>query len=229
MNKLKVDFRISCEIKYNGMVKVLIFEDNKSFRDNLVAFLNSTGDIAVSGAYADARDAVSLVRKHQPDIVLMDIQMPFISGLEALALIKKANAGIKVLIQSIYSEDEKIFKAICNGASGYLMKNSGPEQYLRSIREVMDGGSALSPGIAKKVLALFQEHFIPAQTEYVDLTSREREILIYLSKGKSYKMIADACFISVNTVGTHMAHIYQKLHVNSATEALAIARNNKII
>lgn len=211
------------------MIKILIFEDNKAFRNNLVDFLNSTGEIEILGAYTDAREVVNLVKRHQPDLVLMDIQMPFFSGLEALSLIKKHNTEVKVLIQSIHSEDDKIFNAICNGASGYILKNSGPDLYLSSIKDVMSGGSPLSPSIASKVLALFQEHMETVNTPYVDLTPREKEILIYLSKGKSYKMIAEACFISVNTVGTHMAHIYQKLHVNSATEALAKAWKNKMI
>lgn len=211
------------------MVRILIFEDNKAFRSNLVDFLNSTGEIEILGAFPDAREVISLIKKHQPDLLLMDIQMPFFSGLEALSLVKKHYPDVKVLIQSIHSDEDKIFYAICNGASGYILKNSGPDLYLSSIKEVMSGGSPLSPSIATKVLALFQEHMDTVKTPYVDLTTREREILIYLSKGKSYKMIAEACFISVNTVCTHMTHIYNKLHVNSATEALAKAWKNKMI
>ncbi len=211
------------------MIRILIFEDNKAFRSNLVDFLKSTGEVEILGAYPDAREVISLVKKHQPDILLMDIQMPFFSGLEALSLVKKYYPEVKVLIQSIHSDDDKIFHSVCNGASGYILKNSGPDLYLSSIKEVMSGGSPLSPSIATKVLALFQEHMDTIKAPYVDLTNREKEILIYLSKGKSYKMIAEACFISVNTVGTHMAHIYQKLHVNSATEALAKAWKNKMI
>ncbi len=211
------------------MIRILIFEDNKAFRSNLVDFLNSTGEIEILGAFPDAREVISLIKKHQPDLVLMDIQMPFFSGLEALSLVKKHYPDVKVLIQSIHSDDDKIFHAICNGASGYILKNSGPDQYLLSIHDVMTGGSPLSPSIATRVLTLFQNHLGAAGTPYVELTPREKEILIYLSKGKSYKMIAEACFISVNTVGTHMAHIYQKLHVNSATEALAKAWKNKMI
>lgn len=211
------------------MIKILIFEDNKAFRTNLTEFLKSTDDIEVLGAFGDARDVISLIKKFQPNLVLMDIQMPFISGLDALSMIKKYNREIKVLIQSIHSDDDKIFNAVCNGASGYILKNAGPDQYLRSIKEVMSGGAALSPSIATKVLAFFQSQMGTVQTPHIDLSSREKEILIYLSKGKSYKMIAEACYISINTVNTHMMHIYQKLHVNSATEALARARDNKLI
>ena len=211
------------------MIRILIFEDNKAFRNNLVDFLNSTGEIEISGAYPDAREVISLIKKHQPDLLLMDIQMPFFSGLEARSLVKKHQPNVKVLTQSIHSDDDKIFHAVCNGASGYILKTSSPDLYLKSIKEGKSAGSPLSPSIATKVLALFQEHMDTVKTPYVDLTSREREILIYLSKGKSYKMIAEACFISVNTVCTHMTQIYHKLHVNSATEALAKAWKNKMI
>ncbi|MBK8280007.1 MAG: response regulator transcription factor [Saprospiraceae bacterium] len=211
------------------MIRILIFEDNKTFRINLVDYLNGTGDIDVLGSYPDARDTLNLIKKHRPDLVLMDIQMPFVSGLEALSIIKKHDPAIKVLIQSVHDEDDKIFNAICNGASGYILKNAGPDQYLVSIKEVMTGGAPLSPSIALKVLSMFQNQFFPSKIEYIDLTTREREILNYLSKGKSYKMIAEICYISVNTVCTHMAHIYEKLHVNSATEAMAKAREMKIL
>lgn len=212
------------------MIRILIFEDNKSFRSTLSEFLESSGEIQVLGAYPDAREVLSIIKKHKPDLVLMDIQMPFVSGLEALATIKKYDPAIKVLIQSIHTDDDKIFNAICNGSSGYILKNSGPDQYLVSIKEVMAGGSPLSPSIATKVLTMFQEYYSKSnKPQYVDLTSREREILNLLAKGKSYKMIADICYISVNTVCTHMAHIYEKLHVNSATEAMAKAREMKIV
>lgn len=212
------------------MIRILIFEDNKSFRTTLKDFFTAIGEIEVLGAYPDAREVLPLIKKQRPDLVLMDIQMPFVSGLDALSMIKKYDLAIKVLIQSIHSDDDKIFNAICNGASGYILKNSRPDEYLVAVKEVMSGGSPLSPSIATKVLAMFQSQFVDSSKPvYIDLTSREREILNYLAKGKSYKMIAEICYISVNTVCTHMAHIYEKLHVNSATEAMAKAREMKIV
>lgn len=211
------------------MIRILIFEDNLSFRTNLVTFLRSEEDIEVVGAYGDPREVINHIKKDRPDLILMDIQMPFISGLEALALIKNYDAGIKVLIQSIHSDDDKIFNAVCNGASGYILKSSGPEQYLTAIKDAMNGGSPLSPTIATKVLSFFQSNIPTVKTPYIELTKKEKEILIYLSEGNSYKMIAEVCFVSLNTVRTHMKHIYEKLHVNSATEALAKARKNKLI
>ena len=202
------------------MIRVVIFEDNKNFRESLSLYLASCENIWLSGAYADARDYQGIVRKAKPDVVLMDIQMPHISGIEAMRLLKKQNTEVKILMQTIHDEEEKIFAAICSGANGYILKSSKPEQYLSAIEEVNQGGSHLSPVIANKVLKMFQNQFVKEQPNYVELSTREREILNCLVKGMSYKLIADKCFISINTVCTHVQHIYEKLHVNSAPEAI---------
>lgn len=202
------------------MTRVLLFEDNKNFRESLSLFLASSDNIWLIGAYPDARESVAIVKKTNPDIVLMDIEMPYLSGIEAMILLKKQKPEIKILMQTIHDEDDKIFAAICAGASGYILKNNTPENYLLAIEEVNMGGSHLSPTIAKKVLKMFQNQFVKEQPNYVDLSVREREILNCLVKGMSYKLIADKCFISINTVCTHVKHIYEKLHVNSAPAAI---------
>ncbi len=202
------------------MTRVLLFEDNKNFRESLSLFLASSDNIWLIGAYPDARESMSIVRKTNPDVVLMDIEMPYLSGIEAMILLKKQKPDVKILMQTIHDEDDKIFAAICAGASGYILKNSTPENYLQAIEEVNMGGSHLSPTIAIKVLKMFQNQFVKEQPNYVDLSTREREILNCLVKGMSYKLIADKCFISINTVCTHVKHIYEKLHVNSAPEAI---------
>lgn len=202
------------------MIRVLIFEDNPNFRESLSMFVAASEGMWLSGAFADARESVALVRKHKPDVVLMDIQMPHLSGIEALRNIKKSYPETRVLMQTIHEEDDKIFAAICAGASGYILKTSKPDDYLKAIEEVNLGGSHLSPSIASKVLNMFQNQFVKQQPNYVDLTNREKEILNCLVKGMSYKLIADKCFISINTVCTHVKHIYEKLHVNSAPEAI---------
>lgn len=183
-------------------------------------FVAASEGMWLSGAFADARESVALVRKHKPDVVLMDIQMPHLSGIEALRNIKKSYPETRVLMQTIHEEDDKIFAAICAGASGYILKTSKPDDYLKAIEEVNLGGAHLSPLIASKVLNMFQNQFVKQQPNYVDLTNREKEILNCLVKGMSYKLIADKCFISINTVCTHVKHIYEKLHVNSAPEAI---------
>lgn len=180
----------------------------------------SSENIWLIGAYSDAKESLSIVRKSKPDVILMDIQMPYLSGIDAMISIKKEYSEVKVLMQTIHDEDDKIFAAICAGASGYILKNSKPEHYLQAIEEVNLGGSHLSPSIATKVLRMFQNQFVKEQPNYVDLSTREREILNCLVKGMSYKLIADKCCISINTVCTHVKHIYEKLHVNSAPEAI---------
>ncbi len=202
------------------MIRVLLFEDNKNFRESLSLYLASSENIWLIGAYPDARESVNIVRKTKPDVVLMDIQMPHLSGLDAMKNIKQHFPDVKILMQTIHDEDDKVFAAICAGASGYILKNSKPEIYLQAIVDVSMGGSHLSPVIAAKVMKMFQSQFVKEQPNYVDLSTREREILNCLVKGMSYKMIADKCFISINTVCTHVRHIYEKLHVNSAPEAI---------
>ncbi len=202
------------------MIRVLLFEDNKNFRESLSLFLASSENIWLIGAYPDARESVNLVRKTKPDVILMDIQMPYLSGLDAMKNIKQYFSDVKILMQTIHDEDDKVFAIICAGASGYILKNSKPENYLQAIVDVNMGGSHLSPVIAAKVMKMFQSQFVKEQPNYVDLSTREREILNCLVKGMSYKMIADKCCISINTVCTHVRHIYEKLHVNSAPEAI---------
>ena len=202
------------------MIRVLLFEDNDNFRESLSLFLASSDNIWLIGAYPDARESLNLVKKTTPDVILMDIQMPHLTGLEAMKLITKQYPNVKILMQTIHDEDDKVFAAICAGASGYILKSSKPEDYLQAIEEVYLGGSHLSPTVANKVLKMFQHQFVKEQPNYVDLSTREREILNCLVKGMSYKMIADKCFISINTVCTHVRHIYEKLHVNSAQEAI---------
>jgi DNA-binding NarL/FixJ family response regulator len=211
------------------MIRVLLFEDNKNLRESLSLYLASTEGVWLSGAYPDATDAVSLVKKHQPDVVLMDIQMPHVSGIDALIAIKTLNKKVKVLIQTVFEDNAKIFAAICAGANGYILKSPKPELYVQAIRDVYNGGSHLSPIIATKMLKMFQNQFTEAENNYVKLTTREQEVLKCMVKGMSYKMVADACDISFNTVHSHVKNIYEKLHVNSASEAVVKALEWRLV
>lgn len=202
------------------MIRVMLFEDNANFRESLSLFLAASEGIWLAGAYPDAVNSVTLVKKHRPDVVLLDIQMPKVSGMEALKDIRKTSPETKILMQTVHDDDDKVFAAICMGASGYILKSSQPDDYLRAIEEVYAGGSHLSPAIAAKVMRMFQNQFVKEQPDYIDLSAREKEILACLTKGMSYKLIADKCCISYNTVCTHVRHIYEKLHVNSAPEAI---------
>jgi DNA-binding NarL/FixJ family response regulator len=211
------------------MVRVVIFEDNKSFRQNLSLFLASSEEIFLAGTFGDANEAVANIRKHKPDVVLMDIQMPGISGIEAMQKIKAAYPETKVLIQTVFEDEHKVFTAICGGASGYVLKSPDPDVILQAIMDVASGGAHMSPTIAAKVLTMFQHQFVQAQSTYIELTDREREVLGCMVKGMSYKMIADVCCLSYHTVHWHIKRIYEKLHVNSAPEAVAKAIERKLV
>ncbi|MBX2952726.1 MAG: response regulator transcription factor [Leadbetterella sp.] len=211
------------------MISVLLFEDNKNLRESLSLYLAGKDGLWLSGAFPDATEAVKLVRKYRPDVVLMDIQMPHVSGIDAMRDIKKAYPEVKVLIQTIFEDDDKVFAAICAGANGYIIKNTRPETYINAIDDVFNGGSHLSPAIASRVLSMFQSQFVQKEESYISLTAREKEVLQCMVGGMSYKMIADACNISYNTVNSHVKNIYEKLHVNSAPEAVVKALEMRLV
>ena len=211
------------------MIRVILFEDNKSFRQSLSLYLASSEEVFMCGSFADANEALAKIRKHKPDVVLMDIQMPGISGLEALQKIKAVSPDTKVLMQTVFDDDHRIFTAICSGANGYVLKSPDPDVILQAILEVQEGGACMSPTIAAKVMRMFKNQMVQAQPTYIDLTEREREVLGCMVKGMSYKMIADACGLSFHTVHWHVKKIYEKLHVNSAPEAVAKAIEGRLV
>ncbi len=211
------------------MITLVLFEDNRSLRQSLTRYFDSTDDVWLAGAYENANEAVAKIRKYRPDVVLMDIQMPGLSGIEAMVQIKTAYPDTKVLIHTVFEDEHRIFSAICGGASGYVLKSPDPDDLLQAIQDVYAGGAHMSPAIAAKALRMFQNQFVTTQPTYVELTDREREILTCMVKGMSYKMIADACCISFHTVHYHIKHIYEKLHVNSAPEAVVKAIEQKLV
>ncbi|SOE20449.1 DNA-binding response regulator, NarL/FixJ family, contains REC and HTH domains [Spirosomataceae bacterium TFI 002] len=211
------------------MIRVVLFEDNKNYRESLSLYLAGHENILLAGSFPDAREAVSQVRKLKPDVILMDIEMPYISGIQAMIDIRKIVPQARILIQTVFEQEEKVFQAICGGASGYIIKTTDPEKYIDAIKEVNLGGSHLSPMIAAKVLNMFQNKFVQAEPTFIELTDREKDVLSCLVKGLSYKMIADACGISYSTVNSHVKHIYEKLHVNSAPEAIVKAIEMRLV
>jgi DNA-binding NarL/FixJ family response regulator len=214
---------------YFKMIRVILFEDNKNLRESIALSLSNVSDVWFAGAFPDARDAVNIVKKTKPDIVLMDIEMPHITGIKALHDIKAIFPDVKVLIQTVFEDEDRIFQAICGGADGYMIKVGDIDKYLLAIKEVHEGGSHLSPRIAAKVMTLFQHAMVKTQHTFVDLTKREKDILGCLVKGLSYKMIADYCSVSYSTVNSHIKNIYEKLHVNSAPEAIVKAIEMRLI
>lgn len=201
-------------------IRVLIYEDNPSLREALCVMLEANEGFAVAGAYEDCTAILAQVKEYEPDVLLMDIDMPHLTGIEAVKLIKPKFPGVNILMLTVFDDDERVFEAIKSGATGYLLKKTPPARILDALREIYDGGAPMSPSIARKVI--LNLHTAPLHVEEIArLTSRELEILQCLSEGKSSKMIADTCFISVDTVRTHVKRIYEKLQVHSATEAIA--------
>lgn len=210
-------------------VKVAIFEDNNSLRAGLYQLIHGSNGFECVGAYPDGSAILQHLETIQPDVLLMDIAMPGISGIEAVQIVKSKYPEIKILMQTIFEDTEKIFQSICAGASGYILKNTSPARILEAIRETYEGGAPMSPSIASKVLKIVQDSSPSMLIHNFHLTEREKEILACLVKGMSYKRIAENCFISVDTVRGHIRNIYEKLHVNSKSEAVVKALRDKII
>jgi DNA-binding NarL/FixJ family response regulator len=170
------------------------------------------------------------IANHPCDVVLMDIEMPGMNGIEATRLIKQQFPGINIIIQTVFFEDDYVFNAICAGAAGYILKSTTPDGYLQAIQDVQEGGSPITPGIARKVLQHFKAYVQPGPSSNTyQLTSQEKKILQLLVDGKSYKMIAAELFIAYDTVKTHIRNLYAKLQVHSGTEAVSLALRDRII
>ena len=208
---------------------VIIFEDNKHLRETLQLLINGSGRYQCLGAYANCNEILPVIELYRPDIVLMDIEMPGMNGIEATKLIKENFAAVQVLIQTVFQDDDYIFNAICAGASGYILKTTSPEGYLQSMDDIRSGGSPVTPGIARRMLVLFRTGLSPAISTDYHLTQQEKKVLQLLVEGKSYKMIASALFVAHDTIKSHVRNIYSKLHVNSGTEAVAKALKDKIV
>jgi DNA-binding NarL/FixJ family response regulator len=210
-------------------IKVAIFEDNKKLRESLEQLVNNADDMYCCGAFPDANKLLRNMQSANPDVVMMDINMPGISGIEAVQQIKQNCPDVQILMQTVFEENDKIFAAICAGASGYMLKKTAPQKMIEAIRETYLGGAPMTASVAVKVLQMFRSQSTIDKKEYIDLSDREKEILALLVKGKSYKVIASECFISIDTVSTHVRHIYEKLHVHSKSEAVAKAIHQKLI
>lgn len=210
-------------------IRVIIFEDNRQLRESLFNLLESSGGFICAGAFAHCERVLENIEETQPDVILMDIELPVVSGIEAVRIIREKDTNVKILMETIFEEDEKIFQSICNGAQGYILKNTPPDRILAAIREVYEGGAPMTPTVASKVLRLFKTNLSGKTDESYGLSTREKEILKCLVEGMSYKMIAETCFISADTVNGHIKNIYRKLQVHSKSEAVVKAVKGKIV
>ena len=209
------------------MVRVSIYEDQNELRSLLELLIGNAEGFEVAGAYANGLSVTEQASRDRPDVVLMDIDMPGRNGIDCVSLIKEVSVDIRVLMHTVFDDDERLFACLSNGANGYLLKKDTSTHLLSAIQEVVDGGGPMSPGIARRVLQTFL-HVAPAQQSY-GITPREQELLQLLAQGYTYRMIGIQCSISVETVRRHLKNIYHKLHVQCGTEAVAKALRERII
>ncbi|HET6996519.1 MAG TPA: response regulator transcription factor [Chitinophagaceae bacterium] len=209
------------------LTDIVIFEDNQRLRQSLKTLLDGVEGYMVSGDYGNCDQAAAVIDKLHPEVVIMDIDMPGVDGIEGLRIIKERAPQTFIIMHTVLEDEERLFKCLCSGANGYILKNTSFVNLLDAIDNVLHGGAPLSPPIAKKVLQSFQTN---SQGRLLyNLSERETEVLKYLVKGYSYKMIAATCFISLDTVRGHIRNIYTKLHVNCGREAVAKALRDKIV
>lgn len=208
------------------MIRIAIFDDNAQRRDSLEALMLLDSKIQFVGSFPDCSQVLENIEATQPNIVLMDIGMPNVDGIAGVGLIKRNHPEIKVIMQTVFEDDEKIFACLQAGADGYILKNTSADKILQSINDVLNGGAFLSPSVALRVMRHFDQSKAP---EDFAITTREHEVLTLLSKGNSHKMIADQLGISYFTVNTHVKKIYEKLQVHSVTEAIMTAKKNRLI
>ena len=201
--------------------RIFIYDDSTERRDSLKALLLLNDEFKFVGEAMNCKNVISDIETHYPDVVLMDINMPEVNGIEGLRQIKLHHPDVKVLMQTSFDDSDKIFTSIKNGASGYILKNDKPQRILQAIEEVTQGGAAMNPAIAQKVL----DYFKPKEINN-PLSPKETEVLAFLAEGLSYKMVADNLGISYATVNTHAKRIYEKLHISSLGEAIAYYYRN---
>jgi DNA-binding NarL/FixJ family response regulator len=203
-------------------IKVAIIDDHQQFRECLEFLLNNTSGYRCIGSFRSMEEALEKIRFNLPDVALVDIGLPGMSGVEGVRVLKERHPSLLMLMNTVYDDDERIFQALCAGASGYLLKKTTPAKLLESLQEAIAGGAPMSPEVARRVLALFREVRAPEQGNH-DLTPHELRLLKLLVEGHSYRTAATTLGVSVKTISFHLQKIYEKLQVHSKSEAVAKA------
>ncbi len=206
------------------MISVILIEDDHDVREMLSMIINDTKGFSCPRTFADCESALQYLPGQQPDVILMDIDLPGISGIEGVQRVKKLMPDVDVIMLTVQDDDDSVFNSLCAGASGYMLKNSNPSILLNAIREVVSGGSPMSSTVARKVVGSFQKQDVESP-----LSERETEVLKKLCEGQNYKAIAENLFISGHTVRMHIKNIYKKLHVHSRGQAVKKAVDNRYI
>ncbi|MBK6774797.1 MAG: response regulator transcription factor [Flavobacteriales bacterium] len=210
-------------------IRVIAFDDSKDLREMFRMLVDAQEDMVCVAVHPDLSQMMRDLDAAQPDVIVMDIQMPGMNGIDGVRTIRARYPEARVLMQTVFDDEDKVFDAICAGASGYILKTASALEMMQAIRDVHAGGAPMTPAIAMKVLARFRANETETSTEQFGLSDREKEVLTQLVKGRSYKMIADELGISYHTVDSHMRKIYEKLHVRSNAEAVSKAVSKRLV
>jgi DNA-binding NarL/FixJ family response regulator len=211
-----------------GVISVAIVEDQPKIREGLRILIDGTSGYRCAGSFQSMEDALDRIARDVPDVALVDIGLPGMSGIEGIRCLKQAHPSLAVLMLTVYNDDKRIFDAMCAGASGYLLKQTPPARLMESLKEVLDGGAPMSPEVARRVVGLFRE-FRPADDAGSGLTPHEIRLLKLLVEGYNYTTAAAELAVSVNTIKFHMRSIYEKLQVHSKSQAVAKALRDRIV
>ena len=211
-----------------SVIKAAIVEDQREIREALTALINGTPGYKCAGSFRSMEEALEKVRYELPDVMLCDIGLPGMSGIEGIRILKESHPGLLLLMLTVYDDDERIFDALCAGACGYLLKRTPPVRLLESLREAVTGGAPMSPEVANRVITLFREIRPPDRADY-ELTPHETRLLKLLVEGHNYTTAAAELGVSYNTIKFHMRHIYEKLQVHSKSEAVSKALQNRLV
>jgi len=211
-----------------GPIKVALIEDQRDVREGLAVLINGSAGFRCVASFRTMEDALRSIDGQMPDVVLTDIGLPGISGVEGIRILKERHPELPIVALTVYDDDEEVFDALCAGASGYLLKNTPPARLLESLKEVVSGGAPMSPEVARRVIRLFRE-FSPPERSPSRLTQQETGLLKLIVDGHSYKTAAVKLDISTSTVSFHLQNIYTKLQVHSKTEAVAKALRNNLV
>jgi DNA-binding NarL/FixJ family response regulator len=220
--------RVSTMATEGKTINTIIIEDQRDLREGLQTLINFTPGFKCLGAFRTMEEALARVKYELPDVILSDIGLPGMSGIEGIRILKEKHPDLVILVLTVYDDNEKIFDALCAGASGYLLKHTEPSQLISSVKEAVTGGAPMSPEVAAKVIKLFREVRPPERVEY-DLTPHETRLLKLLVEGYNYVTAAEQLKISYNTIKFHVRNIYDKLQVHSKSEAVAIAMRDKLV
>jgi len=211
-----------------AVIKVAIVEDQREFRECLAILIDGTEGYRCTGSFRSMEEALDRIGGNLPDVVLVDIGLPGMSGVDGIRILKERYPGLLLVMNTVYEDDERIFDALCAGACGYLLKKTPPARLLESLREAVAGGAPMSPAVARRVIALFQDIRPPDRADY-HLTPHEVRILRLLVEGHNYKTAAAELRVTTNTISFHLQRIYEKLQVHSKSEAVAKALRNRLV